>query len=111
MRHTTLRSVSSPLWYPVRPDGSVDYQHPLVPDESRLPIDPSTHLPEGYAADQRDQPNGFTGDTDVMDTWATSSVTPEIAAGWLDEAPIEDGAERRIVWQARVEAVFCGSLA
>ena len=33
------------------------------------------------------------------------------ASGWLDEAPIEDGAERRIVWQARVEAVFCGSLA
>ena len=29
----------------------------------------------------------------------------------LDEAPIEDPAERQIVWQARVEAVICGSLA
>ena len=27
------------------------------------------------------------------------------ASGWLDEASIEDGAERRIVWQARVVAV------
>jgi superfamily II DNA or RNA helicase len=33
----------------------------------------------------------------------------EAATGWLDEAPIEEGAEHRIVWQARVEAVICGS--
>ena len=33
------------------------------------------------------------------------------APAWLDEAPIEDGADRRILWQARVEAVICGSLA
>ena len=59
--------------------------HPLVPDESRLPIDPSTDVPEGYTADQRDQPGGFTGDPDVMDTWATSSLTPQIAGGWLDD--------------------------
>ena len=30
------------------------------------------------AADQRDQPGGFTGDPDIMDTWATSSLTPQI---------------------------------
>ncbi len=77
--------VPFPLWYPMRADGSVDYQHPLVPDESRLPIDPSTDLPDGYSDEQRHQPNGFTGDPDVMDTWATSSVTPEIAGGWLDD--------------------------
>ena len=77
--------VPFPLWYPVRADGSIDYQRPLVPDEGRLPIDPSTDAPDGYAADQRDTPGGFTGDPDVMDTWATSSVTPEIAGGWLDD--------------------------
>ena len=77
--------VPFPLWYPVRADGSVDYQRPLVPDESRLPIDPSTDVPDGYSAEQRDQPHGFAGDPDVMDTWATSSVTPEIAGGWLDD--------------------------
>jgi superfamily II DNA or RNA helicase len=32
------------------------------------------------------------------------------ASGWLDDAPIEDGAEGGIVWQARVEAVICGNL-
>ena len=56
-----------------------------MPDESRLPIDPSTDVPDGYTADQRDQPDGFTGDPDVMDTWATSSLTPQIVCGWLDD--------------------------
>ncbi|HEY6360331.1 MAG TPA: valine--tRNA ligase [Vicinamibacterales bacterium] len=77
--------VPFPVWYPARADGSLDYDHPLLPEESRLPIDPSTDLPEGYTADQRDQPNGFAGDPDVMDTWATSSVTPQIAGAWLDD--------------------------
>ncbi|MGE3403367.1 MAG: valine--tRNA ligase, partial [Vicinamibacterales bacterium] len=77
--------VPFPVWYPVRGDGSLDYEHPLLPDESRLPIDPSTDVPEGYRPDQRDQPDGFAGDPDVMDTWATSSVTPQIAGGWLED--------------------------
>src|SRR5688500_7108456 len=77
--------VPFPVWYPVRGDGSVDYSRPLVPDESRLPIDPSTDVPDGYTAAQRDQPEGFSGDPDVMDTWATSSMTPQIAGGWLDD--------------------------
>jgi valyl-tRNA synthetase len=77
--------VPFPLWYRVRADGTVDYGQPIVPAENRLPIDPSTDTPDGYAAEQRDQPGGFTADPDVMDTWATSSVTPEIAGGWLDD--------------------------
>jgi valyl-tRNA synthetase len=77
--------VPFPLWYPVRADGSLDYAHPLLPDASRLPIDPSTDVPEGYRADQRGVPGGFAGDPDVMDTWATSSVTPQIAGGWLED--------------------------
>ena len=77
--------VPFPVWYPISSDGSRDYAHPIVPDESRLPIDPSTDVPDGYAAGQRDQPNGFAGDPDVMDTWATSSLTPQIAGGWLED--------------------------
>ena len=77
--------VPFPVWYPVRADGTLDYAAPMVPPESRLPIDPSTDVPDGYTADQRDQPNGFTGDPDVMDTWATSSLTPQVAGGWLDD--------------------------
>ena len=78
--------VPFPVWYPVRGDGSLDYARPITPDESRLPIDPSTDVPDGYTAEQRGKPGGFAGDSDVMDTWATSSLTPQIAGGWLDDA-------------------------
>ena len=74
--------VPFPVWYPVRADGIVDYAAPIVPRESRLPIDPSTDVPDGYSADQRGAPNGFAGDPDVMDTWATSSLSPQIAGHW-----------------------------
>jgi valyl-tRNA synthetase len=47
--------------------------------EQQLPVDPSTDVPDGFQAEQRGQPNGFAGDPDVMDTWATSSLTPQIA--------------------------------
>jgi valyl-tRNA synthetase len=77
--------VPFPVWYPVRDDGSPDYDHPIVPDESRLPIDPSTDVPDGYTPDQRGTPKGFSGDPDVMDTWATSSMSPQIAGGWLED--------------------------
>jgi valyl-tRNA synthetase len=77
--------VPFPLWYPIDRDGIVDYGHPIVPDESRLPIDPSTDVPDAYRADQRGQPNGFAGDPDIMDTWATSSMTPQIASGWSED--------------------------
>ena len=77
--------VPFPVWYPVRADGTLDYAQPLVPDEGRLPLDPSTDVPDGYRADQRNQPNGFAGDPDIMDTWATSSLTPQVAGGWLED--------------------------
>src|SRR5688572_20300015 len=77
--------VPFPVWYPVRADGTVDYTRPIVPDASRLPIDPSTDVPDAFSADQRDRPNGFSADPDIMDTWATSSLTPEIAGRWLED--------------------------
>ena len=80
--------VPFPVWYPVGDDGSVDYDKPLVPDESRLPVDPSSDVPDGYTEAQRGQPGGFVGDPDVMDTWATSSLTPQIAAQWEDDADL-----------------------
>jgi valyl-tRNA synthetase len=76
--------VPVPVWYPLSASGDVDYDNPLVPNESQLPIDPSTDVPAGYTAAQRDVPGGFTGDPDVMDTWATSSLTPQISAQWED---------------------------
>jgi len=77
--------VPLPLWYPIGEDGAVDHDRPLYPGEARLPVDPSTDLPDGYDESQRDRPGGFTGDPDIMDTWATSSLTPQIAGGWEDD--------------------------
>ena len=74
-----------PVWYLLDDEGQPDYAHPLMPSEADLPIDPSTQAPGGYDDDQRGKPGGFIGDPDVMDTWATSSLTPHIAGGWLDD--------------------------
>jgi valyl-tRNA synthetase len=74
--------VPLPLWYPLDADGNPVYNSPIVPDESVLPIDPSSDAPVGFTEDQRGVPGGFIGDPDVMDTWATSSLTPQIAGGW-----------------------------
>jgi valyl-tRNA synthetase len=71
-----------PVWYPLDAEGEPDYDHPLLPAESALPVDPSTDAPEGYTPDQRGRAGGFIGDPDVMDTWATSSLTPQLACGW-----------------------------
>jgi valyl-tRNA synthetase len=74
--------VPFPVWYPVLDDGAVDFASPMVADEASLPIDPSTDVPPGYRAEQRGVPGGFAGDLDVMDTWATSSVSPQIVTMW-----------------------------
>jgi valyl-tRNA synthetase len=74
--------VPFPVWYALDDEGEPDYEHPLVPDEADLPIDPSSDVPAGFTAEQRGVPGGFIGDPDVMDTWATSSLTPQIACGW-----------------------------
>jgi valyl-tRNA synthetase len=77
--------VPIPVWYPIDPDGNVDHSSPILPDLSSLPIDPQSHVPDGFSEDQRGKPGGFAGDPDVMDTWATSSLTPQIAGGWADD--------------------------
>ena len=74
--------VPLPLWYPLDAEGNPVYDSPLIPDDADLPIDPSSDAPAGYAEDQRGKPGGFIGDPDVMDTWATSSLSPQIAGGW-----------------------------
>ncbi len=77
--------VPFPVWYPVDADGEADFSSPIAASEDRLPIDPSTEVPPGYHPDQRGVPGGFVGDPDVMDTWATSSLTPQIAGRWEDD--------------------------
>jgi valyl-tRNA synthetase len=77
--------VPIPLWYPLDAEGRPDHQHPIMPDEATLPVDPQSHVPPGYSPAQRDQPGGFSADPDVMDTWATSSLTPQLACGWEED--------------------------
>ena len=74
--------VPIPLWYGVDPHGNPDYGQVIVPDESALPVDPSAEAPQGFTENQRGKPGGFIGDPDIMDTWATSSLTPQIVGGW-----------------------------
>ena len=79
--------VPIPLWYRLDADGAPVWDDPIRPDAASLPIDPSADCPSGFDESQRGRPGGFVGDPDVMDTWATSSLTPQIATGWrTDEA-------------------------
>ncbi len=79
-----------PVWYRLDADGEPDHDDPLLPAEADLPVDPSTDVPAGYTADQRGRPGGFIGDPDVFDTWATSSLTPQIAARWSEDGELLD---------------------
>ena len=58
-----------PIWY--SKDGEV-----VLPDESELPVDPLSSKPKGR------EDEDLVPETDVIDTWATSSITPMIAMGW-----------------------------
>ncbi|MEW1807489.1 valine--tRNA ligase [Pseudarthrobacter sp. NPDC080039] len=74
--------VPIPVWYPLDAQGNPDYDNPILPSDDLLPVDPAADAAPGFDEAQRDQPNGFTGDADVLDTWATSSLTPQIVGGW-----------------------------
>jgi valyl-tRNA synthetase len=74
--------VPFPIWYALDAAGEPDFSTPILAPESALPVDPSSDVPEGYTADQRGVPGGFMADPDVMDTWATSSLSPQVASGW-----------------------------
>ena len=74
--------VPIPVWYPLDAQGNPDYDNPILPSDDLLPVDPAADAAPGFEEAQRDQPNGFTGDADVLDTWATSSLTPQIVGGW-----------------------------
>ncbi len=80
--------VPIPVWYRIDPHGEPEYDAPLLPADADLPVDPSSDCPPGFREDQRGQPGGFIGDPDIMDTWATSSLTPQIAGGWRSDGDL-----------------------
>jgi valyl-tRNA synthetase len=75
--------VPIPIWYPLDANGNPDFDNPISPSSEQLPVDPSVDVPTGFTESQRGQANGFLGEHDIMDTWATSSLTPQLAGGWL----------------------------
>ncbi|MFN2522676.1 MAG: valine--tRNA ligase [Mycobacteriales bacterium] len=82
--------VPIPLWYRLDDAGEPLYDEPIAPSEAVLPIDPSSHVPDGFTEEQRGKPGGFAGDPDIMDTWATSSLSPQIAGRWMDDPDLFD---------------------
>jgi valyl-tRNA synthetase len=74
--------VPFPVWYPLDANGEPHYQTPIFASADSLPVDPQSEAAPGYTENQRNAPGGFIGDPDVMDTWATSSMTPEIQSRW-----------------------------
>ncbi|MDT5039084.1 MAG: valyl-tRNA synthetase [Actinoplanes sp.] len=77
--------VPIPLWYRLDNAGEPDYDQIVIPDQDSLPVDPSVQCPPGFDESQRGVAGGFAADPDVMDTWATSSLTPLIVSGWLSD--------------------------
>ena len=77
--------VPIPVWYALDAEGNPDYDRVITPPDSALPVDPSSQCPEGFIEDQRGKPNGFMGEVDILDTWATSSLTPQLAGGWISD--------------------------
>jgi len=82
--------VAFPVWYRLDSDGQPDHDHPIVADDADLPVDPASQAPPGFDEAQRGRPGGFVGDPDVMDTWATSSLTPQIVGGWQCDEDLFD---------------------
>jgi valyl-tRNA synthetase len=74
--------VPIPVWYGLDENGERDYARVIVPDAGQLPVDPTTDVPAGYDESQRGVPGGFDAERDIFDTWATSSLTPQLAGGW-----------------------------
>ncbi|HEX8125713.1 MAG TPA: valine--tRNA ligase [Allosphingosinicella sp.] len=68
--------VPLPVWYSKRAgeEGRV-----ILPSAAQLPVDPTVDLPEGYTAEEVE------GERDVLDTWATSSVTPQMLTRTVNE--------------------------
>jgi valyl-tRNA synthetase len=95
--------VPFPVWYPLDEDCEPVVDRMIVADEASLPVDPSSDTPPGWSEDRRGKPGGFAGDPDVMDTWATSSLTPQIAGGWTG-GPDDDRFARVFPYDLRPQA-------
>jgi valyl-tRNA synthetase len=67
--------VPFPLWY------CTSCEEIMLSDSANLPVDPRIQAPQIAC---RCGAHEFRAETSVMDTWATSSVSPQVAGGWLE---------------------------
>ena len=86
--------VPFPVWY------CADCGEPIFADESDLPVNPLRDKPKTKKCSKCGCVE-FVPESDVMDTWATSSVTPQINCNWADD---EEGCKKRMPMDMR----FCG---
>ena len=82
--------VPIPVWYPLDDTGEPVFDSAIVATRDLLPVDPSSTPAPGFDESQRGKPGGFIGEHDIMDTWATSSLTPQLAAGWERDPELFD---------------------
>jgi valyl-tRNA synthetase len=82
--------VPIPVWYPLDDTGEPLFDSAIVATRDLLPVDPSSTPAPGFDESQRGKPGGFIGEHDIMDTWATSSLTPQLAAGWERDPELFD---------------------
>ncbi|MCF7798267.1 valine--tRNA ligase [Candidatus Woesearchaeota archaeon] len=75
--------VPFPVWY------EKDTGKPIIARKEDLPIYPMTHKPAWYAQETGKSNDNLIAEMDVMDTWATSSVSPQIALKWPDLSETE----------------------
>jgi valyl-tRNA synthetase len=65
--------VPFPIWY------CADCGQTILADPAELPVDPTTQPPARSCVCGSTR---FTPETDIMDTWATSSLSPQICGHW-----------------------------
>ena len=80
-----LRRAVSRLVSDRRETAASEYDRPIAPPTSSCRSIRRPMCRTAIAPEQRGVPGGFVGDPDVMDTWATSSLTPQIVCGWPDD--------------------------
>lgn len=68
--------VKFPVWYSKRAgeEGKI-----LVATPEQLPCDPNVDLPNGYSREE------VSAETDIMDTWATSSISPQLSSKGISD--------------------------
>lgn len=89
--------VPFPIWYSKKPgeEGKI-----IAADFDELPINPLTTPPKGYKMEE------VTPETDIMDTWATSSISPQLSSGLIN--PSAQNADAKQI--ARHEKLFPANL-